>query len=275
MFAAVFPSECRLCGAPLANLSRLPVCDLCLQKIIPIPSPCCDICGDSLPAPAQLRPPLAEKVGEPLCAECGRERPLFARAASYGAYAHELRELIHLLKYHQVRSASGALGRMMAQAAHPLLAGFESHSIVAVPVPLHATKFRERGFNQSELIARSALKGLSCLAGDRKLALDTTLLLRRRVTESQVGMTRDQRRKNIRGAFTVAARERISGREVLLLDDVMTTGATVSECTRVLRAAGAKTIVAVTVARSLKSSALFLNYREEVEGAAGATAHPC
>jgi predicted amidophosphoribosyltransferase len=213
-----------------------------------------------------------------MCGACVIDRPLFTRAISYAAYADELRELIHLLKYHQVQTASGVLGRMLAQAAEPLLAGFESQPVLVVPVPLHASKFRERGFNQSELIARIAIRELGRHAAASatngkgsfpqaapKLELLTTALLRRRATESQVGMTRDQRRENIRGAFAVAGKEQVADREVLLVDDVMTTGATVSECSRMLLGAGAKAVFVATVARSLNESSLFASYREEAK----------
>jgi ComF family protein len=258
LFAAVFPSDCRFCHAPLANLSRLPACDQCLAKITPFDVPCCHLCGDPLA-------PDSEFLTVEVCANCYIERPLFTRAVSHGAYADELRELIHLLKYHQVRPAASVLGRMLAQAAEALLAGFESQPILVVPVPLHASKFRERGFNQSELIARSAIRELGRLAGGgsaTKLELLTTVLLRRRATESQVGMTRDERRENIRGAFAVAGKEQVAGREVLLVDDVMTTGATVSECSRVLLGAGVKAVFVATVARALNESSLFASSRE-------------
>jgi ComF family protein len=260
MFAALFPSECRLCRVPLANLSRLPVCDECLAKITPIIGLRCQVCGDRLP-PASL-PFISHSHA--VCAACEHEPPAFARATSYGAYVDELRELIHLLKYHQVRSASGVLGRLLVQAAEPLLASpalGNSESVLVLPVPLHSGKFRERGFNQAELIAQAALRELGRVSR-RKLKLDTTVLLRRRATESQVGMSREQRRENIRGAFS-AARERVAGRQVLLIDDVMTTGATVSECARVLLAARAKTVCVVTVARSVREGLLVASYREE------------
>ena len=263
LFAAVFPSDCRLCRAPLANISRLPVCDRCLAKIIPFALPRCHLCGDPLA-------PDSEFLAVEICANCYIERPLFTRAISHGAYADELRELIHLLKYHQVRPASGVLGRMLAEASEPLLASFESQPILVVPVPLHASKFRQRGFNQSELIARSAIRELGRQAGAcsaTKLELLTTVLLRRRATESQVGMTRDQRRENIRGAFAVAGKEQIAGREVLLVDDVMTTGATVSECSRMLLDAGVKAVFVATVARALNESSLFASSREGAQEA--------
>jgi len=263
MFAAVFPSDCRLCRAPLANLSRLPVCDECLAKIIPFDVPRCHLCGDPLA-------PDSEFLTVEICANCYIERPLFTRAISYGDYANELRELVHLLKYHLVRPASGVLGRMLAQAAEPLIASFESQPICVVPVPLHVSKFRERGFNQSELIARSAIRELGRQAGvmsgngrsANKLELLTTVLLRRRATESQVGMTRDQRRETIRGAFAVAGKEQVAGREVLLVDDVMTTGATVSECARMLLGAGVRAVFVATVARALNESSWFASSRE-------------
>lgn len=269
LLAAVFPSECRICRASLASLSRLPVCDQCLAKIIPFDLPRCHLCGDPLA-------PDSEFLAVEMCASCYIERPLFTRAISHGAYADELRELIHLLKYHQVRPASGVLGRMLAQAADPLMANFESRPIFVVPVPLHASKFRERGFNQSELIAQAAIRELSRRTGTStadgngrspqtavKLELLTTVLLRRRATESQVGMTRDQRRQNIRGAFVVTGKEQIAGREVLLVDDVMTTGATVSECARMLLSAGVKSVFVATVARALHEDSMFASYREE------------
>jgi ComF family protein len=209
--------------------------------------------------------------GEAVCLACQHDPPAFAHATSYGTYVDELRELIHLLKYHQVRSASGVLGNLLAQAAEELLSSpaldnGNAEAVLVLPVPLHAGKFRERGFNQAELIAQAALRKLG-RRSSRKLEFDTTVLFRRRATESQVGMSREQRRENIRGAFA-ATRERAAGREVLLVDDVMTTGATVSECARVLRAAGAKSVFAVTVARSSRESSWIGSYREEAAGAA-------
>jgi ComF family protein len=283
IFAAVFPSECRLCRVPLANLSRLPVCDECLAKIIPIAGPRCSCCADPLPTGS-----LPAEAEQAFCAACDQEHPAFARASSYGAYLDELRELIHLLKYQQVRSAAGALGRLLVQAAEPLFSpasagdgDAKAAAVLVLPVPLHAGKFRERGFNQAELIAQAALRELARVSG-RTLEFDTSVLLRRRATESQVGMSREQRRDNIRGAFA-ASKEHVAGREVLLIDDVMTTGATVSECARVLHAAGARSVLVATVARSSKQSSwisapadagaafaedIRASYREEAAGAA-------
>ena len=118
-----------------------------------------------------------------------------------------------------------------------------------IPVPLFKAKRHQRGFNQAELIARAALKFHP--AGER-LQLRTDILLRKRDTQSQIGLTSHQRRENLRGAFAVARAAEVTGREVLLVDDVYTTGTTASECARVLRRAGATQVWVATVARTLK-----------------------
>ncbi len=183
---------------------------------------------------------------------CRRSEPAFARALAYGSYEGALRDLIHLLKYEQVRPAANVLGRMLAEVVAELAEGFSGRLPLVVPVPLHASKLRQRGFNQSELIARAAAK-LKPAAST--LQIDTTALLRQRATESQTGLTPHQRRENIRGAFVLARPQEVAGRDVLLVDDVFTTGTTVSECVRVLRRGGAERVWVATVARVLKAEA--------------------
>jgi len=186
---------------------------------------------------------------QPICGECRSDAPLFARAMAYGSYDGGLRELIHLLKYGRVRPAASVLGRMLAE----VIQGFGSEfvSAVIVPVPLHRSKLRQRGFNQAEEIARAALKDLQ----RNELKLAAGVLSRRRTTESQTGLSDQQRRQNVRGAFVVASPSEVAGEDVLLVDDVFTTGATVSECARVLRRAGADRVFVATVARVLKTEA--------------------
>ncbi len=214
----------------------------------PIAGGLCAICGERLFSPYAV----AGAAGEPRCGLCRRIDPVFARAVAYGSYESGLRELIHLLKFGGVRPAANVLGRMLAEAIVALEPEFPANGVALVPVPLHCTKLRQRGFNQAELIARSAIK-ISPVRD--RLHLCAGVLERTRETASQIGLTSHQRRENLRGAFGVAQPELVNGREVLVVDDVYTTGATVSECARVLRRAGATKIWVATVARTLKISA--------------------
>ena len=243
LFATLFPSDCRLCGTPLVNISRLPVCRPCLSEIRPIADGVCGICGERVFSPYALG------AGETRCGLCRRLAPPFVKAVAYGSYEGGLRELIHLLKYQQVRPAAVVLARILTGAVSGIESGWTQSPVVVVPVPLHARKLRQRGFNQSELIARDAIK----LNG--RMVLHHRVLERQRETQSQIGLTRHQRRENLRGAFAVTRPEEIAGREILLVDDVFTTGTTGAECARVLRRAGASKIFVATVARTLKAEA--------------------
>jgi ComF family protein len=189
--------------------------------------------------------------GEVRCLLCQRIDPPFERAVAYGSYAGELRDLIHVLKFEQVRPAAAVLGRVLAETIADLEKAMPVGTIVVVPVPLHASKQAQRGFNQAEMIARSALKQLS-RPNPKRFDLSTGVLRRERNTESQIGLTSHQRRENLRGAFAVSDPARIVNRDVLLIDDVYTTGTTASECARVLLRAGAARVWVATVARTLK-----------------------
>ena len=190
-------------------------------------------------------------AGESRCLLCRRTDPPFERAVAYGSYDGGLRDLIHVLKFQQVRPAAAVLGRMLAETIAHLEKTMPVGTIAVVPVPLHKRKQAQRGFNQAERIARSALKQLS---RPRRFELCTGVLLRRRETGSQIGLTRHQRRENLRGAFAVSDPTRILNRDILLIDDVYTTGTTASECARVLLRAGAARVWVATVARTLKIS---------------------
>jgi ComF family protein len=221
----------------------------------------CSICGERvLSSYAETDP-----EGQRRCPVCRRiERP-FERAVAYGSYEGGLRELIHLLKYNGVRPAAKVLGRMLAQALAALAPEFElamferglydQQRILVVPVPLYKSKRCQREFNQAELIARAALK---CYPAPERLQLAPDLLRRTRDTHSQIGLTSHQRRENLRGAFAVARAAEVTGRDVLLVDDVYTTGTTATECARVLRRAGARQVWVATVARTLKLASKYL-----------------
>jgi ComF family protein len=210
--------------------------------------------------------------------------PPFAKAAAYGSYEGGLRDLIHLLKYQQVRPAARVLGRMLSEVITGLAAQFGpecpsqedkikcgrqecppyiKESVVMVPVPLHPRKLKQRGFNQAELIAQEAVK----LAPDLQLEVAGGVMIRCRETASQIGLSRRQRRENMRGAFEIVRPETIAARTVLLVDDVFTTGTTVSECARVLRRAGAGKVLVATVARTLKLETAGVPLEEPAESA--------
>ncbi len=260
MFATIFPSECRLCNAFLTNISRLPVCDDCISALNPLQGKLCATCGERLSHSISL-----SETYDNICEMCRTKAPPYSAASAYGSYDAQLRDLIHLLKYDRVLPAGKVLGEKLAAAITKMQGQmkeqtlFEDPPPLLVPVPLHSSKARERGFNQAELIARAALKH----AVGQEFELNTHLLKRRRITESQIGLTQNQRRENLRGAFVVTKPEMVSGRDVLLVDDVFTTGTTASECTRVLRRAGAKRVWVATVARTLKKSG---QMAEDLEG---------
>ncbi len=260
LFATLFPSDCRVCGAPLVRISRLPVCEDCLRTVTPIEGSVCGICRERIPAPAVL----ANEAGESCCAVCRETSPASCKAVAYGSYEGGLRELIHLLKYQGVKPAASVLGRMLAEVVAGLRPCFGEGLPVIVPVPLHPSKLRERGFNQSEMIARAAVK---LMHEGKQFVIRPEVLQRRRPTVSQIGLTRPQRQENMRGAFVVGVPDEITEREVLLVDDVLTTGTTASECARVLRRAGATRVWVATVARTMKADTAHVVVREQPEEA--------
>jgi ComF family protein len=196
---------------------------------------------------------------------CRRVRRPFARAAAYGGYEGTLRELIHLLKYNGVLPTAKVLGGMLAEAWTALEPGFERLTfeqapMLVIPVPLYKSKRRQRRFNQAEVIARAALKFYSAR---ERLQLVPDLLLRTRDTLSKIGLSTHQRRANLRGAFALERAAEVTGREVILVDDVYTTGATATECAQVLRRAGASKVWVATVARTLKLASNYADFRSQ------------
>jgi ComF family protein len=160
----------------------------------------------------------------------------FDSAYSFGAYEGVLRELIHLFKYGRVRPLAAPLGQFLASAI-PREQSFDA----VVPVPLHWRRRLERGFNQSALLAQAVARryGLTVVAA----------LRRQRATPAQAGLTNARRRANVAAAFAVKRNKAVAGRRILLIDDVMTTGATASSCALALKQAGARYVALLTLAR--------------------------
>jgi ComF family protein len=270
LFFTFFPADCRICRSPLIQVSRLPVCRHCLETLHPLQGSYCAVCGAAMNLAGYSADGEANqghvrqddvcqddvRQGDVRCLLCQRLDPPYERAVAYGSYESELRDLIHLLKFQQVRPAAAILGRLLAEAIANLEPVMPVGKIAVVPVPLYKRKQAQRGFNQAEMIARAALKTLS---RPGRFELCTGILLRRRETASQIGLTSHQRRENMRGAFAVnhatgVIERDIVKRDILLIDDVVTTGTTVSECARVLLRSGAARVWVATVARTLKIS---------------------
>ncbi len=206
-------------------------------------------CGEALGAHAFATEDRAP--GDWLCRPCRAVPPAFDRAVAYGLYTGTMRQLLHLLKYDRMEPVARPLGLHMAgQLAE--VPGLPKRMTV-VPVPLYKGKRRQRGFNQAELLARVVARagrvhGLS-------LRVETGLLVRRRATESQAGLSPVARRRNLQGAFAVPDSEKklLAGRDILLVDDIYTTGATARAASAALRRAGAGQIWVVTAARAQRA----------------------
>lgn len=255
----VFPSLCRLCNQPLLHVSAAPICAVCWDDLPEqIPTQLCTVCGEQLSvgglrfAAKATRQSLG--VGS-LCPLCERLRPPFQLAVAYGAYEGTLRALIHLLKYERIPTVAAPLGELLART----IARREDLPpvLTVVAVPLHTIKQRERGFNQTVLLAETTVRSLRKQRSDLQLRLDLEAMGRQRATENQSGLTPHQRRRNLRGAFFIRQPERIAGRAILLLDDIYTTGATARECTRTLLRAGAASVHVATLARSQREGVAF------------------
>ena len=232
LFSLFYPDECRICAAPLVRFTWAPVCGRCLGAVSPLsPDAQCIQCG----VPFENANPLH---GGALCGICRRGATEFDWARGYGAYEGTLRHLIHLLKYDRMEPLAKPLAARLAS----LLEQAGPVDLI-VPVPLDRRRHRTRGFNQSEFLSAE----LSRLCGAPHAP---RLLRRRRVTQTQTGLTHRQRRLNVRGAFETPRPEAVAGKRIALVDDVITTGATASACARVLKAAGAERVVVVALARA-------------------------
>jgi len=224
----VFAPAFGACAAPLERPTRGPICTACWQSIAPLTPPLCDGCGDPLASWRTVSTPLAR------CPRCRRGRRAVDRSRAIGAYDGALRAIIHAFKYGGRRSLARPLAELMRTRGAELLEG----ATVAVPVPLHVSRRRERGFNQADDLARH-------------LRLPVIAALKRtRATAAQAELPAARRHGNVRGAFAPTRRATsLAGAVVLLVDDVSTTGATLDACARALKAAGVREVRALTAAR--------------------------
>ncbi|MBI5137816.1 MAG: ComF family protein [Nitrospirae bacterium] len=227
----LFPSRCAHCETPLHGAPNAWFCGPCWAAVGLSAGALCDRCGIPIPA--------SHAVAGWCCADCIKRPPAFAAARVLGPYDGPLGAALRLLKYHGRTGLAPALAARLDPSALP--APFLGVDLVA-PVPLHPRRLRERGFNQAGRLARAVAARLGVAVAD-------DLLARHGAATSQVGLSRARRLENVRGVFRVPRPQRVAGRTVLLVDDVMTTGATAHACAAALVRAGARRVVVWAVAR--------------------------
>jgi ComF family protein len=237
--ASVFlPADCRICNAVLTSANRVPICQPCLSSIPAMPARICDVCGQPLESFERDR---EERI---VCPSC-KKRPLaFTCARSVTIYEDAAISAILLLKYERMEP----LGTWFAQQLATLVRsqGDRFAADMVVPVPLHKTRERARGFNQASLLAKP-------LARELRLPYRPVLLQRIRQRPWKRVLTAADRWEAVRGAFATRPGSQVDNLRVLLVDDVLTTGATLDACAKALIASGAQSVVGLTVARAARS----------------------
>ncbi len=229
----VFPPRCALCDAELATLSDAGLlCEACSGRVKADRASRCRRCagatgGNELPTDG--------------CPLCRRASLRFDAAVALGGYHTGFRDLVLRMKWPAHEALSRAMGRMLAEQRGGQL--LEYRPDVAVPVPMFWLRRLRRGVNSPEIVAR-------CLGQSLGLPVRRDLLVRHRNTEPQAGLSPERRFKNVEDAFRVRRRRPVDGARVLLLDDILTTGATCSEAARVLKQAGAECVVVAVIART-------------------------
>ena len=199
---------------------------------------------------------------------CRMAPPPFVRAVAFGPYQGRMKQAIHALKYDRLHPAARRLGNMLAQTIAQL-AGEAPAEMLVVPIPLHKSKYAQRGFNQARSLAAYALKSLRRSHPAWRLALASKTLMRLRATESQAGLSPHERRANVRGAFFVSDPAAVAAKHVLLIDDILTTGATVRAASSALARAGAASVWVATLARTRRAGCVARGFAEDAEDFAG------
>ena len=227
------PSQCPCCEQFLEEKQQ-GLCPSCLSTVRWIEPPLCTVCGSPFAAP---------EAGEHPCGTCLTKRRYFTTARALGSYQGVLQEAIHRWKYEERMSITRLFGQWMTDGLQRYW-GVSSFDLL-IPVPLHAGRLRERGFNQSLLLATeiSHKTGIPC---------EKRLLQKIKPTVPQIHLSGGEREKEIKEAFRVVHDDRIQKKVILLIDDVFTTGATVNECSKILLASGAHRVDVLTLAHAVK-----------------------
>ena len=210
----------------------------------PWQGPVCSRCGQPFPSGRAL------DAASGLCGECRGGEFRFDMARSYGLYRGPLRKAILQLKFRRQERLGKKLGGLLAATWGTLSEALHDSPALLVPVPLHRVRERERGFNQAELLARGLARALSHSWPGVPPKVECGVLCRIRATPPQTGLSTAARHENVRGGFSVTSPERVHDRVIVLVDDVMTTGATLSACASALKAADARSVLALALARA-------------------------
>lgn len=226
----LFPPHCAACQSLGAWL-----CTDCLNKIETIRPPVCQTCGLPAEEPQTFGSPAS------VCERCQTIPLLLDGLRAYAFYDGPLRQAIHQFKYQDLRSLAGPLGKVMSQGWASLTPNDLSIDAI-VPVPLHPTRQRQRGYNQAALLAIE-------VGAHLQLPVIQDVLVRTRATAPQVDLRAQERRANVQDAFRCTGNS-LSGKRVMLLDDVCTTGSTLESACATLREAGTRSVWAYTLARA-------------------------
>ena len=231
----IFPPKCLGCGEIFHPLTRQVFCPVCKEKIKFITDNLCPVCGTTFSdSPAKSH----------LCGNCMENKTYFSCARAVVSYETIILHAIHQFKYGNNISVGALLASFMADFSFPDV-DFTDYSLI-IPVPLHIKRLRQRGFNQSLILAQA-------LAKKWQIPVNFSLLKRHKFTLTQTGLNKTERKQNIKGVFEVSNKKKIAGKNVILVDDVYTTGATINECAKTLIKAGAQKVTVLTLARVLQS----------------------
>jgi ComF family protein len=259
--ASVFlPAPCRICEGLLVRASRVPLCDDCLASFAPVPERACEVCDQPLES-------FGSEANQGLvCTNCSPRTYAFTRARSSYIYRTQLVHALLLLKYHKMEPLAEWFAVRMVDRVEQLKEQFSAPRAgqqlggeqpagqveeelgfdLVVPVPLHPSRERERGYNQAALLAKPLARRL-------RLPYKPILLVRTRPRPEKRVLSLEERWEAVRGAFATRPGSQVDKQRVLLVDDVLTTGATLDACARALLDSGAKSVVGLTVARAARS----------------------
>ncbi len=242
----LFPPVCAACRTPLATRGKF-LCTECLSGVRRLESPRCTICG--IPFESRSGP-------DHICGKCMKRQPSFRQAVSCFIYAGTVRKLIHRVKFDGDTYASRALCSLSSEIIKtsitqeiPLADAAKGAGIMVVPIPLHIARLRRRGFNQAVTMARRLFPTGT---------VQVDMLQRTRDTRPQMQLSVRQRHENLRGAFRLRHdRDRsVKGSDIILFDDILTTGATMENAARELVRAGAASVYVLTLSRAVQQGGL-------------------